>query len=265
MVAVVAKHLPPSAATLRVLDHGGAASSALHELRRNLQTIPAVGKDQHNWNVEPNTIDAFVALDPHFEDIQFLAAVLLVLRPGGRLVGIRPDDHPRQEYVEVLEEAGFKRILVEGVFNGVLFRGEKPHTEQRTHDRIQQIASRDDNLLDLAAYNGRYLHLLIRQTPNKPAWRIAPGEPIEWQAVAIENGGTPVLLAFSSLPKAVAFMQPEVMAGRIKDVHKVAKFSRNTIQGLATPVLLNPALDALEDINVILVSVDPHMAEAPDE
>jgi len=264
-VEALAKHLPPSAATLRVLVHGDAASSTLHELRRDLETIPAVGKDERNWNVEPNSIDAFVALDTHFEDRRFLEAALGALRPGGRLIGVRTDDRPRQEYVDMLEKAGYTRILVEAVFDGVLLRGEKPHTEQRTHDRIRQVASRDDNLLDLAAYNGRYLYLLIRQTPNKPTWRFTPGEQIEWQAVALDNGSAPMLLAFSSLPKAVAFMQPAVMAGHIKDVNKVAKFSRETIQQWAAPALLNPTIDILEDSEVTLVPVDPQLAEAPDE
>ena len=56
------------------------------------------------------------------------------------------------------------------------------------------------------------------------------------------DAGDPLLLAFSSLPNAVAFMQPAVIAGTIKDVNKVAKFSRATAQDWR--VLINPALDA---------------------
>jgi hypothetical protein len=264
-IEVIAKHLPPSASTLRLLDHGGATRHVLGNLRDDLEITPAVGRDEANWSVAPNTMDAFVALDTQFEDIRFLEAALRVLRPGGRLIGIRSEDNPREAYVRMLENAGYTRILVEAVYNGVLIRGEKPHTEQRTLDRIQQVASRDANLLDLASYSGRYLHLLIRQTPNKPIWRLAPGEQIQWQALALENGSAPVLLAFSSLPKAVAFMQPAIMAGRIKDVNKVAKFSRETARQWTLSVLLNPRIGTLEDSMVALVPVDPQTAEAPDE
>jgi hypothetical protein len=260
-IATMAKHLPPSAATLRLLDAGSAAGQVLSGLRRDLEIIAATGTPD---KISSDSLDAVVAYDLALSQ-NFLSAALAALRPGGRLVVVNPTGAVSDTWVTTLENAGYDRILVEAVFEGVLIRGEKPHIEHRTYDRIQQVAARDANRLDLATYSGRYLHLLIRQTPNKPIWRLAPGEQVEWQALALENGSVPILLAFSSLPKAVAFMQPAVMAGRIKDVNKVAKFSRDTAQRWTLPLLLNPAIDALEDHTVALVPVDPQTAEAPDE
>lgn len=74
-----------------------------------------------------------------------------------------------------------------------------------------------------------------------------------------------MILAFTSLPKAVAFMQPAVLAGRIKDVNKVGKFSRETALGWTVPVILNPPLDSIEARTMIFLPVDAHSAEAPDE
>ena len=58
-------------------------------------------------------------------------------------------------------------------------------------------------------------------------------------------------------------MQPAVIAGSIKDVNKVAKFSRATAQDWR--VLINPALDLLDGREVVFVPVDPTLAETPDE
>jgi hypothetical protein len=260
-VEAMAKHLPPSAATLRLLDVGGAAGALLSGLRRDLEIIPAAATP---GNLSSNSLDAVVAYD-HALSQDFLSVALAALRPGGRLVVVNPNTAVSKAWVTALENVGYTRILIEAVFDGVLVRGEKPHTQQRSQDRIQQVAALDADQLDLSAFSGRYVHLLIRQTPNKPAWRLAPGEQIEWQALALENGGAPVLLAFSSLPRAVAFMQPAVMAGRIKDVHKVARFSRETARQWTLSMLLNPTIDALDDGTVALVPVDPQSAEAPDE
>ncbi len=260
-IEAMAKHLPPSAATLRLLDIGGITGGVLSRLRGDLEIIPATSTPD-----EPSSdsLDAVVAYDLVLSQ-DFLGAALAALRPGGRLVVVNPTGAVKESWVATLENAGYTRILVEAVFDGVLIRGEKPHTEQHALDRIQQVAAHDAALFDLASYSGRYLHLLICQTPNKPAWRLAPGEQIQWQALALENGGALELLAFSSLPKAVAFMQPAVMAGRIKDVNKVAKFSRETVQKWTLPLLLNPTIDTLEDRVVALVPVDPQTAEVPDE
>lgn len=262
-IGAIAKHLPPSAATLRLLDVGGAAGMILAGLRDDLD-IAAVTGSPTDWNLSSDSMDAVVAYD-YSASPEFLSASLAALRPGGRLVVANPHDAVSAAWVKMLENAGYTRILVEALSDGVLIRGEKPHTEQRPQDRIQQVSSRDSNSLDFATYSGRYVYLLVRQTPNQPVWKLASGEQVEWQAVAVEGDDSPVLLAFSSLPKAVAFMQPAVMAGRIKDVNKIAKFSRETAQQWMCPLILNPTTEALEKGAVVLVPVDPETAEASDE
>lgn len=234
-------------------------------MRADLDITP-VEAAPNTWHNQPDSMDAITAYDAVVGDA-FLHAALAALRPGGRLVIVNPADAVSESWVKTLENAGYTRILVEPALDeqGVLIRGEKPHMEPRTADRIQQVSARDDNPLDVAAYTGRYAHLLIQQTPNKPAWRLAPGERIEWQAVALATESEPMLLAFSSLPRAVAFMQPAVMSGRIKDVNKVAKFSRDAVQQWTSPVIFNPMLDTLEGRTVVLLPVDRQTAEAADE
>jgi hypothetical protein len=56
-----------------------------------------------------------------------------------------------------------------------------------------------------------------------------------------------------------------VIARRINDVNKVAKFSREVARTWSLPVLLNPTMDTLDGRAVMLVPVDPQTAEAPDE
>ena len=51
----------------------------------------------------------------------------------------------------------------------------------------------------------------------------------------------------------------------IKDVNKVARFSRETAQAWTLPVLLNADVALLDRRGVTLIDVDPKTAEAPDE
>ena len=172
---------------------------------------------------------------------------------------------PDELRVQTLEKAGYTRILVgTGIEcplpTGVLMRGEKPHTTDDTLERIQ-VAAEQDEAQPFADYRGKYVYLLVTQTPNKPVWTLEAGETIQWQAVTLDDA----LLAFSSLPKAVGFMQPAVLAGRIQDVNKVGKFSVATAQTWTQPVLLNPESDVLEGGTVGRINVDASTAEAPDE
>jgi hypothetical protein len=210
--------------------------------------------------------DAVTALDIPL-DAALLGSALAALRPGGRFIYISTQGAAGPEWVNTLTDAGFTRILVEPAFesSGVLARGEKPHTAQATLARIAQTAARDDSAPGLAAYSGRYVHLLIRQTPNKPAWALTPGERVSWEAAALDSGDGPALLAFSSLPKAVAFMQPAVLAGHISGVNKVGKFSRETAQTWPLPVRFNADAAALGGGRVVFVPVDADSAETPDE
>lgn len=264
-----AKHLPPSAATLRLLDVGGAAGATLSAQRGDL-SLQVVPTDPAVWSAADDSIDAVVAYGQAL-NADFLARSLAALRPGGRLIIVNPDDRPDEQHVKTLEQAGYIRILVEAAVEqdgrafGALLRGEKAHLTADTHERIQAVAQQDAAFTDLATYRGRYLHLLIQQQPNKPAWKLDPGETVTWHAVAVTVNGETALLAFSSLPNAVGFMQPAVLSGQIRDVNKVGKFSRTSAQTWTLPVILNADVSLLAAATVTLVAVDPTSAEAPDE
>jgi len=148
---------------------------------------------------------------------------------------------------------------------GVLMRGEKPHTTDSTFARIKVAANTDDDNLTLADFDGPYVFLLVKQQPNKPVWTLDEDEQLTWDAVTVHPDREQMLVAFTSLPKAVSFMQPAVMQGFVDGVNKVGKFSRETAQTWSLPVTLNPTLESLRGEDVTLVSVDPTTAEAPDE
>ncbi|MBI5669997.1 MAG: hypothetical protein HZC41_18540 [Chloroflexi bacterium] len=262
LIEAAARHLPPSGAALRLLDVGGKAGTVLAALRDDLEILP-VGKPG-GWSVSADTADAVVAYDVP-PDVALLRTALDALRPGGRLIVISPTGEPRDLYVRLLEGAGYTRILVENAIEcpspvGVLMRGEKPHTEERTVDRVRQVAARDE-----MPRPGRYVYILVNQLPNKPAWMLQPDERLEWGAVAVSGDDETVLLAFSSLPKAVAFMQPAVLNKRIEGVNKIAKYRWDVVHGWPNPVMLNPTDDILETNAVVLLPVDPASAEIPDE
>ena len=280
LIESMAKHLPPSASSLRLLDVRGETGDVLSSVRQDLDVVSAP-EQSDQWHLEADSFDAVVAYTNAVND-DFLNAVLVVLRPGGRLIVVDPDqDDPRAEHVSTLDGVGYTRLLVETAAEcplpvGVLMRGEKPHITADTLERVQQVAARDYTgvrdasaselaFADLANFKGRYVHLLVRQTPNKPAWSLAAGETVTWQAAALQTPSGTALLAFSSLPQAVAFMQPAVMSGQVKDVNKVGKFSRETAQKWTLPVLLNPSLTLLEGLSVTFMPVDAATAEASDE
>lgn len=258
MIEAMAKHLPPSAATLDLLDlNGGVIGAVFSEGRGDLRVVTTAEAE--------GSVDAVVAAD-HVLDPPFLARALRVLRPGGRLIVTLSDTAPDEGYVRALEDAGYRRILVEAGTDdpfpvGVLARGEKPHVTEDTLERIRVAADDDAANLDMATYRGRYVYLLIKQTPNKPVWAMRSDEAIHWDALTVGE----VLLAFTSLPKAVNFMQPAVLSGWITGMNKVAKFKRETVAGWGTRILLNPALERLAGITVSFRAVDPHSAEKPDE
>lgn len=263
-IEAMAKHLPPSASNLRLLDVNGAAGDVLTISRADLDVVKVEGTPDA-WQLSPESVDAVVAFNNTLQP-DLLQAAISALRPGGRLIIMETDGEPGAERVQTLENAGYTRILVESGIEcplptGVLMRGEKPHTTEDTLERIQQVAEHDDNAQSLADFKGRYVHLLVRQTPNKPAWALEAGETLKWEAVTLDGA----LLVFSSLPKAVGFMQPAVVAGKIKDVSKVAKFSRTTVQEWTQPVLLNPTLDTLNGQPVTFIDIDPATAEKSDE
>ncbi|PJF22447.1 MAG: hypothetical protein CUN56_05915 [Phototrophicales bacterium] len=262
LIQVIIKHLPPSASSLRLLDVNGEVGRALLKLRADL-AIEAVSGQASQWQVADSSVDAIVACNYVLNDA-FLTVALRSLRPGGRLIIANSRGTVTAEIGRRLEATGYVRILVEAILeDGILLRGEKPHTTADTLLRIQQTAEYDANQLTLQQYKGRYIHLLICQTPNKPVWRLEPDEVIRWQVVGIRRGNQTMLLAFSSLPKAVALMQPAVLAGKIVNVNKVAKFDKALNWEL--PVLLNPTLNDIEHEQIVLIDIDPDLAELPDE
>lgn len=259
--ALLARHLPPSGATLHLIDLSGTVGAPLAALRPDIRPLA--------FDPGLADCDAAAGIGPLPAD-ERLTAALFSLRPGGRLIWIEPDGVPDPERLiaigQHLERLGFVRILVEAAEDGgVLMRGERAHTQADTAARIAVGASRDAGTGDLAGYRGRYLFLLIRQTPNKPPWRIEPGERIDWHAAAVQIDGEPALLAFSSLPQAVAFMQPALLNGLIRDIHRIAKFPRAAHADWGCPLRLNPPLDVLNGRPLRLIPVDPAAAITGDE
>ena len=265
-VAVMAKHLPPTASTLRLLDLDGISGGILANWRADLDITHVSPGDLGGAGLAADSIDAVVAYDIDV-DADLLSGSLRLLRPGGRLIILQSRGSVSEGQACVLRDKGYTRLLVEPALDGlgILLRGEKPHHTADTARRIRSGARADGDLLDLEQYTGRYLHLLIQQQPNKPVWKLTGEETITWRAAALDSGGRQVLLAFSSLPKAVGFMQPAVLKGLIRDVNKVGKFNRVTAQSWPWDVILNPTLDSIQDISLSTVQIDPASAEAPDE
>lgn len=256
------KHLPPSASQLSLLDVEGKASDVLLKHRPDLDITRVEGLE---WHVPPGAFDAVTAFDDDLRG-DLLESALNALRPGGRLIIMSTVGDPNAEQVRVLENHGFTRILVETGAEcplpvGVLMRGEKPHATDDTHARIKVAADRAGEGKTLENFGGRYVYLLIRQQPNKPAWAVRADETVTWDAITI-NGA---LIAFSSLPNAVAFMQPVVVAGAIKDVSKFAKFKVGQVKSWSLHTVLNPPIASLDRAVIGTHAVDPNTAEAPDE
>jgi len=265
-VAVMAKHLPPSASTLRLLDLDGASAGILANWRADLDASHVIPSELVAARLAPDAFDAVVAYDIEI-NADLLSESLRLLRPGGRLIMLQSRGSVSESQARILRENGYTRLLLEPALDGlgVLLRGEKPHQTADTAERIHSVAQADGNLLDLDHYAGRYLHLLIQQLPNKPVWQLTSEEPITWRAAALDYGARQVLLAFSSLPKAVAFMQPAVLQGLIRDVNKVGKFSLATAKSWTWDLILNPTMASVQGKSLTAVPIDPASAEAPDE
>lgn len=259
-VEVMAKHLPPSASDLRLLDIGAIGEDLL-ALRPDL-SIERASLNWQSWQYAPDSFDAVVAYDTLLKP-EFLAKVLEIMRQGGRLIIVNPLGTVDERHLKSLEAAGYIRILVEAAVDGMglLLRGEKAHQTRDTLERVQTVAERDADLLDLATYRGRFIYLLIQQSPNKPVWALRADELIRWQAVGVEGH----LLAFSSLPKAVSFMQTAVLQGFVQDVNKMGKFSKESASAWSLPVLLNPSFEAVREMSLFFWEIDPKTAELPDE
>ncbi|MCA9914323.1 MAG: hypothetical protein KC496_13300, partial [Anaerolineae bacterium] len=110
-IDVMVKHLPPSASTLRLLDVGGQAGERLVEMRPDLKVDVASLYVPH-WEYPADSVDSVVGYDVLLRP-DFLAAVLDVMRPGGRMILVNPHGIVDQALVDALEQVGFVRILVE--------------------------------------------------------------------------------------------------------------------------------------------------------
>jgi hypothetical protein len=259
-IETIAKQLPPSGSTLHLLDVGGRCGQALQQLRPDVRvTIASLRVETWQWQ---SLFDAIVAYDYALTP-DFLANALSALRHGGRLIVLNPLQAMDVAWGKQLEQAHYVRILVESTDDqrGILMRGERAHTQHDTLARVQVGAGGDSDTLDWAQYQGRFVHVLVRQTPNKPAWKITPQDVLTWHSVTA-NGR---VLAFTSLPKAVNFMQSAVLQNRIQDVNKVAKFRKDTAQTWAFGLMLNPMLATLGEASFAWQLLDYTTAEKPDE
>ncbi|MCB9459146.1 MAG: class I SAM-dependent methyltransferase [Anaerolineaceae bacterium] len=264
-IEAMVKHLPPSAADLRLLDVGGATGTILRQFRPDIEVVVASLLPQQ-WQFDDQSFDAIAAYDMPLDDA-YLAAILRLLRPGGRFVQVNPIDQELAPIGTGLLQAGFVRCLVEPAVAGVgvLLRGERAHTTADTLERVQGVAERDADQIDLSNFRGRYVHLLVRQQPNKPVWRLQPDEVITWDAVAVGQGEHISLLAFSSLPKAVSFMQAAVLEDLMTGINKVGKFSQHTAAEWSYPVMVNPTLESISGAAIQFIPINPATAETPDE
>lgn len=264
-IEAIIKHLPPSSSTLRLLDIGASTGTIISAARSDVQVVAASLRTE-DWQYAENSLDAVVGYDVLTGDA-LLRQTLVVMRPGGRMIVVNPTGSVEQAIVARLESAGFVRILVEQAIDGagVLIRGEKPHTTDDTHARIESVAAQDEQGMTLDGYRGRFLYLLVRQSPNKPVWKLTAEDRITWEAYGIRRDGAYAVLAFTSLPKAVAFMQRAVMDGKIQDVNKVPKLKRENVVSWCESVLLNCDPASLQTSSLLLCPVDPSLAELPDE
>lgn len=239
------KHLPPSADLPRVLALDEQAAA---ELPPELKTIAPQVADSNLGSLDAIIgYTAPTALSVWFEQ----------LRPGGRLILVSESDPAT--LLQSLTEAGFIHCLVETVSDLTLYRGERP-PQGNSLERIANLTS--------PFSMSPFIFLLISQTPNKPAWKLTDGEKIHWQAATLLSPQTqqPTLIAFSSLIKAVAFMQPAILAKRIGGVNKIGKFAAHVARGWNQPLTLNPVYADWQFADLgPMFEVDPQLAITGDE
>ena len=275
-----AKHLPPSAGLPRVLVLAPAAAAELAGLIQMVLAAP--GADE--WPAGPFDAIAGPAAPEQ------LAALGQRLRRGGRL--ILTHAAAPEALLEALTAAGLIHCLVEAQGPVCLYRGERPPagTTIERHQTLAQTGlpatiTSDQHLpptplqaLPLTDYQlphttypdlpTPFIFLLISRTPNKPDWKLTPGEPVTWRAATLvpAAGAPPVLLGFSALVKAVAYMQGAVMARRLAGVNKVGKFPAEAMQAWPLPLALNLDFAAVSALDAgPPFEVDPRSAITGDE
>jgi hypothetical protein len=247
---VFAKHLPPSAALPVVLALDPQAEQACDPERVVLAAADAVDVDAIVAGAWPES----------------LATLRDRLRPGGRLILLLPgatsDPAEGVAWLDALQAGGFIHCLIESLpEGGWLCRGERP-PQAPVAGRLSALAAGGD------ASRAQALTLLVRQTPNKPTWRLDPGERRIWEAATVIDPatGAPTLLTFTSLVKAVAFMQPAVLAGFLIGINKTGRFSAESVGAFDVPVIVNPAFEDWRNASPgPLLAVEPALALASEE
>jgi hypothetical protein len=242
-----AKHLPPSAGQPRVLALDPDAAAELAEAA----VVSAVTAD--GGEMPPGPFDAVAGR----AGPEQAAALAGRLRPGGRLI-LAAEGDP-EALLAALTGAGLIHCLVEPRGGGWMYRGERAPQGSSTK-RLQALAAPD--------VPTPYVFLLVTQTPNRPAWRLAADEKVEWRAATVLDSetGQPALLAFSALVKAVAFMQPAILAGAWAGINKVGKFPAEAARKWGLPLAWNPAFEAVRGAAAgPMVAVDAAGAVTGDE
>ena len=231
---MIARHLPPSADHVRVrpLDAPSRAWAA------------ALMAEHFVVLCDEGDCDATLAAD-------LALASQVKLRSSGRAIFLLPrETRSLSDLAAILGEAGFTRILIEPVLEGafILARGEPRSADQ---NRNTEVTAPGTDLT--VAYSDRplprYLHLLVHQQPSSRGWEQPNLASITWDAVTVcdKATGASVLLGFSSLVKAVAFMKPAALAGAIPNVNKLPRYPGETVAGWRLPVMINPAFEALHE------------------
>lgn len=241
-----AKHLPPSASLPRVLVLDEASR---RELPIEIEVVTNGDEaDAVVGCVRPENLEQWWTQ----------------LRPGGRL--ILAHAAPAEELLAALTSAGFIHCLVEPFENGLtLYRGEKPRAgsplSTGAHIKVASVPEE-------RASATPFIFLLITQTPNKPVWKLAPDEKLEWRAACGRDPLTEQisLLAFSSLVKAVAFMQKAVLAQWLAGINKVGQFRAEVAPTWDAPLTLNPEFETVRGwATAPPLSVDPQVAITGEE
>lgn len=289
IVPEMIRHLPPSSApmTILVIENGHHAIAAIIQLHRSdARIVNALGKDFEavllNLAKKALGVASFDAVllykigTPLL--VEPLAAKLFsLLRAGGRLIAFDEADKTPQAAAESLQGAGFVRVLGELLAPGsILYRGEVPYEASlSTLGRVAISAQKDVATAHIIggaaiqALKGSYLFIPVHQTPNKPVWRLAPGETIEWMAVPVEHqSGRGAILAFTSLPKAVQFLQHVLPKNSALDIQKIPKFSKVVVATWPFALALNIEPDSFGheyQLSQQIVYLDPASAETPDE
>jgi hypothetical protein len=241
------RHLPPSANQPRILVlDAQAAASFPPEVKTHLPPQSGVF----------DAVVGYVRPDPTLDNLE---AWYQQLRPSGRLI-LAAQAEPKS-LLEALRQGGFIHCLVESQPDGwILYRGERPPDGVT----LAELSEGEDG----RALEAPFFFIPVTQTPNKPVWRLEPDEKIVWQAPTRLDpaSGQPNLLVFSSLLRAVAFMQRAVLANTVQGINKVGKFPNALVKGWGQSFLLNPTFHVVRGlVPGPSVDVDPQVAITGDE